>query len=329
MVMRRCMNTGMKGILIAVFVLVPALLMAASAEQPNYTIRKGDTLWTIAESKFKNPLLWQRIWKANPYIRNPHWIYPGNTLVLPDGMGSADAGFGRGDGSILKITPKPIETQPVGIQKAYPLLSRQDTLMTGYITPDPAVVVGSIIGASKDKTILGVHDHFYFTTERQAPEGTKFFILAKPEEIKHPVSNASLGKLHRVIGVAQVVKPDNDSLRAVVLEAFQEIKTDDVLGRFAPVEPPVFLGPARTPAIDGVIVRIMPMAVLGGNADVVYLDKGTVDGLRFGDELKFFSANPPYAFKGTIQVVGVMENTASAVVRKSNSEVLVGDTVKN
>jgi hypothetical protein len=318
-------------LIVIVVGLILMMLTIATAQEPNYTIKKGDTLWGISQSKLSNPLLWKRIWKANPYIRNPHWIYPGDRLFIPSMLAGADAdSITKGDGSLLKLVPKPLETEPVQVQKAYPLLSRQDVLMTGYITTDSAVVVGRIIGAAKGVTLLGLHDYFYFETDRDAPIGTLFYILAKPEAIYHPTSEKFLGNLHRVIGVAQVVKSDNASRRAQIIESFQEIRTDDVLGRFAPVESAIFLGQPRKPDISaGVIVKVIPMSGLGGNLDVVHIDKGAVDGLRFGDEIKLFSAQPPHASKGIIQIVGVMENSASAIVKQVNSEVLVGDIVKN
>ncbi len=47
-----------------------------------YIIRKGDTLWDLAQKFLNNPYLWPKIWEKNKYISDPHWIYPGDPLVI-------------------------------------------------------------------------------------------------------------------------------------------------------------------------------------------------------------------------------------------------------
>lgn len=61
---------------------VSGLTQETKETEDVYTIKKGDTLWDISARFLKDPFLWPKLWEKNPYITNPHWIYPGNPVRL-------------------------------------------------------------------------------------------------------------------------------------------------------------------------------------------------------------------------------------------------------
>lgn len=49
-----------------------------------YVVTRGDSLWSIAQRYYGNPLKWRDIYSANKSaIKNPNMIYPGQTLTIP------------------------------------------------------------------------------------------------------------------------------------------------------------------------------------------------------------------------------------------------------
>ncbi len=47
-----------------------------------YVIAPGDTFWGLASRHLGNPYLWPQLWERNQYVRDAHWIYPGDPLEL-------------------------------------------------------------------------------------------------------------------------------------------------------------------------------------------------------------------------------------------------------
>ncbi|MCI2255305.1 SafA/ExsA family spore coat assembly protein [Domibacillus sp. PGB-M46] len=66
--------------IIAATLLTVSLMPSLASAATTYTVQSGDTMWKIA-SKYKVGT--SEIITANPSVKNPNMIYPGQTLTIP------------------------------------------------------------------------------------------------------------------------------------------------------------------------------------------------------------------------------------------------------
>ena len=81
-----------------------------------YIVVRGDTLWDISARFLKSPYLWPQVWDQNKHVKDAHWIYPGDPIILPqvalvaDQAGQPPAptgpeGLGEGEGALGEALP--------------------------------------------------------------------------------------------------------------------------------------------------------------------------------------------------------------------------------
>jgi LysM repeat protein len=93
-----------------------------------YVVRAGDTLWSIAQRFYGNPLMWSHIYYANEsQINNPNEIHEGQKLTIP-GTGTNNATTSAAN-SATSATNSAAANAP----SAAPAQARSPSSVTGYI----------------------------------------------------------------------------------------------------------------------------------------------------------------------------------------------------
>jgi hypothetical protein len=59
-----------------------AAVAGAFAAGTTHLVVKGDTLWDITGKYLGDPYQWPSVWQKNPQIKDAHWIYPGDQVLI-------------------------------------------------------------------------------------------------------------------------------------------------------------------------------------------------------------------------------------------------------
>lgn len=160
-----------------------------------YVVKKGDTLWDIANYFFKDPEKWLKIWERNLYISNPDLIYPGNEIWFDVKK--------KKNGGLSQIRPQPkvvyksverLEAK-IDTSKLLTALARQD-----FIQPDAIEGVGYILDSEDDRINYGANDRLYLKIHQVASDGDVFDVFRTGDPIKDPETGDVVGVLVNHLG---------------------------------------------------------------------------------------------------------------------------------
>jgi hypothetical protein len=315
--------------IILIAILIPAGYSFGTEEFPyeEYIIKKNDTLWDISESKLEDPFLWPKLWSVNPQIKNPDLIFPGTKILIPSREELIRKPLKRIPAALpsrIKKKPKPkhLFEMPERPVQRY-IIDKNLYIASGWIT-DKFSSVGEVIHIYGNRYIAGRGDIVYLRLKKEVESEKRFFTVKNVKIVKHPITEKLLGYQIRITGVLEIIGTDNNIPKAKVQKSFEDIEVGQGLLPYKDMEPPLIPDRVRTPKIQGYIVETHTNSSISGKGDIVFLDKGSNDGLQVGDVFSVISELPFESPIGTLQIVSLQPSTSTAIVLKSTQEIFIG-----
>ena len=305
----------------------------ADLSQP-YIVKKGDTLWDIANHFFKDPWKWLKIWENNLYITNPDLIYPGNEI-------SFDASRIKQGGLMVvrsqpRVVIKPVERMHGEVDSSVLLaaLERQD-----FISAADVEGIGYVLDSRDERINYGVNDRVYLRLQQAAKPGTLLDVFRSADAVTNPDSGEVAGILVEHLGQIRVDSSADGVYRGVVVKAFEEISRGDRLKPARVIDPRIV---PSTPGqkLDGTVMYIRNDAREAGQNQVVGISLGIKNGVKPGTSLSIYKAGRLVVDKvtgegvrlpreeiGRLLVLVPQEKASIALITRSTEAINIGDPV--
>jgi hypothetical protein len=302
-------------------------------------VQVGDTLWDIASLFLNNPWCWPTVWKPNQnLIHNPHWIYPGQVIVLNRLSGSLSLEADNSAtlqhvGPTIRITPIPPAPLPLLSEKLQNLFSRTPLISTDALTNAPTIRI-----IESGRVMAGKGDAVYVLGD--VGINTLFDVFRIEHVIVDPDTKLSLGVAGLNIGRVRLSQRSGSMHKFEITRSEKELTTGDKLmpasdSNFAPLFP----HPGKI--VDGKLAAILHDGRWARMYDIVVINRGSVHGLDSGSVVKVLRqvrirpnenslSNPLSGSKqaiGTLLVFKVQERISLAMIMQARDAITIGDSI--
>ncbi len=298
-----------------------------------YVVKKGDTLWGIANRFLKDPWRWPLIWQNNQEIANPHLIYPGDLLVVT----------GLNNIKVVRLKPKARRSDlDRGIPAIPPNVIGPFLTSPLIIEPGELDETGYVLQGVDDEILLGKYDQFYARNLGDLnAEGYRVFQIG--ETLIEPETGEVLGIEARHLGDARMLRGEEDISKLVVIESSEDIRPGSRVMPYDDSAPlPYFEPRAPENDVSGWILYAPKGVKDVGRFDVVIISGGTREGLEPGHVIRAMahrksrkdpvtgeSFSPPDESSGLMMVFRVFDKLSYALVMEATRTISLGDRYQN
>ena len=323
--------------------------LALTEDPPSrYVVVKGDTLWDISARFLRDPWRWPDIWGLNrDEIKNPHWIYPGDVLVLDFSGATPRLRFEGDEGWTLvreRLSPQ-IRTSALdstAIPTFSPNLVRSFLANTLVVDEKQLEAAPRIISGHEGRIILGPGDIAYARGVKN-PRTTRYYAVRPGRTFTDPDTDEVLGYEAIYLGETRV-KEHDDITTLKISRAEREINPGDRLLTVSSQEQVPYMPRPPSRQVTGKILAAAKEGVTEiGSLTVVVLNRGRRDGVEPGNVLALTrtgdtvrpagSTDPGERVKlpdeqyGVVFVFKVYERLSYALVMNTTRSVKINDTV--
>ena len=307
-----------------------------------YVVQKGDTLWGISGKFLKSPWLWPNVWYANPQVKNPHLIYPGDsiTLVYIDGKPQLRIDRGRPH---VKLTPsgrvvalnRPIPT--IGLAAIRPFLTKHQIVDKNTLKKSPY-----ILRAVGERLITGTGDKVYVRGHK-SDKHSDFLVVRKGQVYSDPHTKEILGYEAKYVGDSRMIRY-GDPATHYLSNTSREVLIGDRLLKFDHAAyNDNFVPHAPKADVKGHIIAVMEGVTQIGQHQVVVINKGKRDGMEVGHVLAIYQKGKkvedtvrkskavqlPDERAGLLMVFRTFDKLSYALIMKATTNMHVLDAVVN
>ncbi len=255
-------------------------------------------------------------------------------------VASASILFGSGIVAFAGLQTSPDRRGPVESAPPSPantLVGEQALAFhSGYIQHTEQIS-GKVIRAREYKEYYSRGEILYLQLGQNADAkaGDLFTLYRPSRQVYHPITRENLGKLIVILGVLEVAKEQREGVtEARIVRTFDSLAVGDLVMPFK-VPPPVPDQQVTSGPVTGVIVDFKEQRQVTGQTEIVYIDRGEMDGVALGDRFSvaqpgrrqsLTTRNPDQAI-AEVKIIGLQAQTATAHVLHSSDAIRRGDIV--